>query len=875
MPLSQFAVGLRNKILVGAGAVGLVVGGAGVSNLLPAFRVTNTSEVKTWECLLDGSCSASGDLLVGSGSKKVRVDSRGNVKAQGTMTGNKIYAGTLSGAGLTDCDAAPADKLLWDATTRRFSCGTDQNSGGTGNFGTGNTVTVGDSRYVKRQGDTMTGALNIRREATTTGSELAANGTFTGNANGWTLGAGWAYGSNRVAHTPGGTAALSQSLALARNASYRISFTLGGTVGDVTIDLAGEFNNYSAGAGAQSFDVELPLVPGAYALTFTPSSNTDATIDDVSVRQLLPARAALRFLKQTNAPGEIIDVTVQQDAYLQLSASGSDGGMSWGWKNESGQVLSGVYTYSYGTQVWRDGPDNGGLVAQLDLNDDGALLQTGNDGEVKRGIYMTQSGIYLRTNGVSKMVNLDPTKIASSDKTFTFQNASGTAALLDVSQIFKADQTLRTNLTVQGTMTGNHLYVGTFSGAGLTDCDTGATSKLLWDATTKRFSCGTDATGGGRITGTGAINQVAVFNNASGTNLSGATLFNWVHATKQLGLGTASPKAKLHVVGSGAFTGTLSGSAVNIQGGPSTISGSLSLGGLLRAKSGASLGPKSATLAAGDVLHLSGSVVIENAKAIQFKRTTGVKETTFQYNTDNGLYISNGAGSIYFRYGASLLYAGVMTSAGNWGFGHGLTGPGSANAVTVSGATLISRTGNAANVSADPRLTIEIIGTASGNVLHAQDALESSGALAVRGAARLQGALTLANPTVASGSPSALCLTATGAVVVNTGGSTCAVSSLRFKHDVVSLDEDALGLVMLMRPVSYKENGTDRPMVGLAAEELEKLDPRLTFSDTSGTRGVRYENLTAVLVKAVQQLSEKNDALERRVAELEGRVKKP
>tara|TARA_Y100000310_G_scaffold26154_2_gene24959 strand:+ start:540 stop:3707 length:3168 start_codon:yes stop_codon:yes gene_type:complete len=48
-------------------------------------------------------------------------------------------------------------------------------------------------------------------------------------------------------------------------------------------------------------------------------------------------------------------------------------------------------------------------------------------------------------------------------------------------------------LTVRGTMTGYHLHVsGTMSGAGLVDCDTAATSKLLWDATTEVFSCGTD-----------------------------------------------------------------------------------------------------------------------------------------------------------------------------------------------------------------------------------------------------------------------------------------------------------------------------------------------------------------------------------------------
>jgi hypothetical protein len=48
---------------------------------------------------------------------------------------------------------------------------------------------------------------------------------------------------------------------------------------------------------------------------------------------------------------------------------------------------------------------------------------------------------------------------------------------------------------------------GTFEGSGLADCDTPTTSKLLWDATGKIFSCGTDTnttyTGGDNLTLTG------------------------------------------------------------------------------------------------------------------------------------------------------------------------------------------------------------------------------------------------------------------------------------------------------------------------------------------------------------------------------------
>ncbi|MDA0376113.1 MAG: tail fiber domain-containing protein, partial [bacterium] len=42
-------------------------------------------------------------------------------------------------------------------------------------------------------------------------------------------------------------------------------------------------------------------------------------------------------------------------------------------------------------------------------------------------------------------------------------------------------------------------------GAGLSDCDTGSTDKLLWNADDGTFSCGTDQSGGGGFSGTGSL----------------------------------------------------------------------------------------------------------------------------------------------------------------------------------------------------------------------------------------------------------------------------------------------------------------------------------------------------------------------------------
>ncbi len=108
--------------------------------------------------------------------------------------------------------------------------------------------------------------------------------------------------------------------------------------------------------------------------------------------------------------------------------------------------------------------------------------------------------------------------------------------------------------------------------------------------------------------------------------------------------------------------------------------------------------------------------------------------------------------------------------------------------------------------------------------------------------------------TAAVSSGDALCLSSSKEVVVNTGAQTCTVSSARFKNSVSDL---SVGLDELkqLRPVSFLYNGSDDARVGFLAEEVGEIDPRLIFTELDGTtpRGVRYEDMTALLVKAVQE----------------------
>ncbi len=94
------------------------------------------------------------------------------------------------------------------------------------------------------------------------------------------------------------------------------------------------------------------------------------------------------------------------------------------------------------------------------------------------------------------------------------------------------------------------------------------------------------------------------------------------------------------------------------------------------------------------------------------------------------------------------------------------------------------------------------------------------------------------------------------------------LSSRRFKEDINSLTEaSGLAEVLALRPVSFKYTpaflGSDinnpnwnGDFTGFIAEEVQQIDPRLIEIDTGGLPdSVRYDKITAVLVKAAQEMN--------------------
>lgn len=122
------------------------------------------------------------------------------------------------------------------------------------------------------------------------------------------------------------------------------------------------------------------------------------------------------------------------------------------------------------------------------------------------------------------------------------------------------------------------------------------------------------------------------------------------------------------------------------------------------------------------------------------------------------------------------------------------------------------------------------------------------GTLSVGGTAYISGLSAAVN------GDSALCLSSAKEIRVNSAATTCSVSSRRFKNNINDLNA-GLPTIMALQPRTFQYNGSTEPRVGLIAEEVQDVDPRLVFFEEDGTtvRGVRYEDLVPVLAKGMQE----------------------
>lgn len=157
------------------------------------------------------------------------------------------------------------------------------------------------------------------------------------------------------------------------------------------------------------------------------------------------------------------------------------------------------------------------------------------------------------------------------------------------------------------------------------------------------------------------------------------------------------------------------------------------------------------------------------------------------------------------------------------------------------------------------------IGTSSN---HFQLTLESNGNLGV-GAASPSARLDVLGTTELNGDVSivggilnlnTLALAGGAPLCLNGNDVALCSSSIRYKNSVATYS-GGLDAVMQLRPVSYRWNTDGTEDLGLIAEEVVQVEPRLGIYYKGRLEGVKYSQLTAVLVQAIQEQQAQIDSL--------------
>lgn len=147
------------------------------------------------------------------------------------------------------------------------------------------------------------------------GHNILANGEFTGSAANWTLGTGWAYGTNNITKSAGtaSNATTTPVTALESGETYFVTFTVTGrTAGSVLIDIGG--TNGTSRSADGTFTQTITAGAGA-TVQLEADSSFDGTIDDVYV-----ARTSEDFITCHSHQGRMYYIEKDSQAFHYADA---------------------------------------------------------------------------------------------------------------------------------------------------------------------------------------------------------------------------------------------------------------------------------------------------------------------------------------------------------------------------------------------------------------------------------------------------------------------------------------------------------------------------------------------------------------------------
>ena len=139
-------------------------------------------------------------------------------------------------------------------------------------------VSFGNSYWTKS-------GASIEGDATTAGSELLTNGTFTGSASSWTLGAGVAYGTNNLTFTAATSNTSNTTPSLTINKMYLVTYEVTNyTSGTFWANLGGTASG-ATNSGNGTFTDYITTSVGTNILYFS-GSGFSGTLDNISVKEV-------------------------------------------------------------------------------------------------------------------------------------------------------------------------------------------------------------------------------------------------------------------------------------------------------------------------------------------------------------------------------------------------------------------------------------------------------------------------------------------------------------------------------------------------------------------------------------------------------------
>lgn len=145
--------------------------------------------------------------------------------------------------------------------------------------------------------------LTLTIATTATADQIAGRGAFTGAATGWTLGAGWAYGTNNIAKSTGGSGtAADDTFAAVSGRVYDVTYTIAGWSAaanrGVKVTCGGVDGTTRTANGTYTDTI---TATGAGGLIFTPTgtdaANVALTLDAVTVKYNDPKGRLIIFVE--------------------------------------------------------------------------------------------------------------------------------------------------------------------------------------------------------------------------------------------------------------------------------------------------------------------------------------------------------------------------------------------------------------------------------------------------------------------------------------------------------------------------------------------------------------------------------------------------